>query len=110
MSHWFLPNPASVSPGVLAAQVTPPGVGTMLQPSIVSERLKEFFFPKSEAPVFFHCNREGLLQMAVEWFSDRNIFMIINGPMSQEWYDIADDCHGKVAIFEIGRASCRERV
>lgn len=101
MSHWFLPNPASVSPGVLAAQVTPPGVGTMLQPSIVSERLKEFFFPKSEAPVFFHCNREGLLQMAVEWFSDRSIFMIINGPMSQEWLDIAADCQKPVNVFDI---------
>ena len=100
MSRWFIPNPASVSPAVLAAQVTPPGIGTMIQPAILSERMKEFFFPRSEAPVFFSCLREGLLQMAVEWFSDRNIFMIINGPMSQEWYDIADDCRGNVTLYD----------
>ena len=101
MSHWFCPNPASVAPGVLASQVTPPGVGTMLQPSVVSERLREFFFPHSEPPVFFSCTREGLLQMSVEWFSDRKIFMIVNGPMSQEWFDIADDCRGDVTIYDI---------
>lgn len=100
MNRWFLPNPASVSPGVLAAQVTPPGVGTLLQPSVVSERLREFFFPNAEPPVFFSCTREGLLQMSVEWFLDRNIFMIINGPMSQEWYDIADDCRANVTVFD----------
>ncbi len=101
MSRWFLPNPASVSPGVLAAQVTPPGAGTLLRPSIISERLKEFFFPKSELPVIFSCTREGLLQMSVEWFNDRNIMMIINGPMSQEWLDIADDCKKTVSVFDI---------
>ena len=100
MSRWFIPNPASVSPGVLAAQVTPPGVGTLLQPSLLAQRMKEFFFPDSETPVFFSCTREGLLQMSVEWFADRNIFMIINGPMSQEWYDIADDCHAAVTLFD----------
>ena len=101
MSHWFCPNPASVAPGVLAAQVTPPGVGTLLQPAVVSERLREFFFPHSEAPVFFSCTREGLLQMSLEWFHDRKIFMIVNGPMSQEWFDIADDCRSDVTIFDI---------
>ncbi|MBQ6519432.1 MAG: hypothetical protein IJI14_11980 [Anaerolineaceae bacterium] len=105
MSRWFIPNPASVSPGVMAAQVTPPGVGLRLQASVLSERMSEFFFPNSEPPVFFSCTREGLLQMSVEWFSDRSIFMIINGPMSQEWYDIADDCHGKVAIFDTAYTS-----
>lgn len=105
MTRWFIPNPASVSPGVLAAQVTPPGSGTMLQPSILSERMREFFFPNSEPPVFFSCTREGLLQMSVEWFSDRSIFMIVNGPMSQEWYDIADDCHAKVTIFDTAYSS-----
>ena len=72
----------------------------MLQPSVLSERMREFFFPNSEPPVFFSCTREGLLQMSAEWFTDRNIFMIVNGPMSQEWYDIIDDCHGKVTIFD----------
>ena len=105
MSRWFLPNPASVAPGVLAAQVTPPGIGTLLQPSIVSERLKEFFFPSSQPPVFFPCTREGLLQMAAEWFLDRNIFMIVNGPMSQEWADIAVDCHASVTVFDPGYAT-----
>lgn len=100
MSRWFIPNPASVAPAVLAAQVIPPGVGTMLQPSVVSERLREFFFPNSESPVFFSCTREGLLQMSIEWFRDRNIFMLVNGPMSQEWFDIADDNHVSVTIFD----------
>ena len=100
MSRWFCPNPASVAPGVLAAQVIPPGIGTMLQPSVISERLKEYFFPNAASAVFFSCTREGLLQMAIEWFSDRNIFMIVNGPMSQEWYDIADDCRGNVTLFD----------
>jgi aspartate aminotransferase-like enzyme len=72
----------------------------MLQPSVVSERLKEFFFPNSSSPVFFSCSREGLLQMAVEWFIDRHIFMIVNGPMSQEWYDIADDCRATVTLYD----------
>lgn len=100
MSRWFLPNPASAAPGVLAAQVIPPGIGTMLQPSVISDRIREFFFPKSQSPVFFCAVREGLLQMSVEWFSDRNIFMIVNGPMSQEWSDIADDCHVSLTIFD----------
>lgn len=100
MSRWFVPNPASVSPGVLAAQVIPPGVGTLLQPSVLADRMREFFFPNSERPVFFSCTREGLLQMALEWFSDRNLFMIVNGPMSQEWWDIADDCHSQVTLFD----------
>lgn len=100
MTRWFIPNPASVAPGVLAAQVTPPGVGTLLQSSAVAERLREYFFPDAQAPVFFSCTRAGLLQMAVEWFSDRKIIMIVNGPMSQEWYDIADDCRGDVTIFD----------
>ena len=100
MSRWFCPNPASVAPGVLAAQVIPPGIGTMIQPSVISERLKEYFFPKAASAVFFSCTREGLLQMALEWFADRNIFMIVNGPMSQEWYDIADDCRGTVTLFD----------
>lgn len=102
MTRWFIPNPASVSPGVLAAQVTPPSVGTLLQPSVVSERLREYFFPSFQPPVFFSCTREGLLQMAVEWFSDRKIIMIVNGPMSQEWYDISDDCRGDTEIFDAG--------
>ena len=40
MTRWFIPNPASVSPGVLAAQVIPPGVGTLLQPSVLSDRMR----------------------------------------------------------------------
>ena len=100
MSRWFVPNPASVAPGVLAAQVTPPGAGTMLQPSVVSQRMKEFFFTGSHMPVFFNCLREGLLQMSVEWFSDRKIMMMVNGPMSQEWCDIADDCGKQVTVFD----------
>ena len=100
MSRWFLPNPASVSPEVLAAQVTPPGSGTLLQPAVLSERLKEFFFPDAHTAAFFSCLREGMLQMVIEWFSDRNILMIVNGPMSQEWYDIADDCHAKTTVFD----------
>ena len=100
MTRWFIPNPASVSPGVLAAQVTPPGVGTLLQPAVLSDRMHEFFFPSSEKPVFFSCTREGLLQMSLEWFSDRNILLIINGPMSQEWWDIADDCHSQITLFD----------
>lgn len=100
MTRWFIPNPASASPGVLAAQVTPPGVGTMLQPSVAAERLREYFFPWAQTPVFFSCTREGLLQMAIEWFSDRRILMVVNGPMSQQWYDIADDCGGNTAVFD----------
>ena len=100
MSRWFLPNPASVAPNVLAAQVTPPGVGTLLLPAAVAERLREFFFPDYVLPVFFSCTREGLLQMAIELFTDRNILMIVNGPMSQEWFDLADDCRGNVSIFD----------
>lgn len=105
MSRWFIPNPASVLPGVLAAQVTPPGIGTMLQSAVLAERMKEFFFPHSETPVFFSCLREGLLQMVLEWFSDRKLFMIINGPMSQEWYDIADDCHNNVTLYDSAYSS-----
>lgn len=100
MSRWFIPNPASVEPTVLAAQVTPPGVGTLLQAPILSERLREFFFPSSVSPVLISCLREGLLQMTIESFSDRKILMIVNGPMSQEWFDIADDCRGNVHIFD----------
>ena len=100
MSRWFLPNPGSVSPEVLAAQVTPPGSGTLLQPAVLSERLKEFFFPDAHTAAFFSCLREGMLQMVIEWFSDKNILMIVNGPMSQEWYDIADDCRANVTIFD----------
>ena len=100
MSRWFIPNPASVAPNVLAAQVTPPGIGTLLLPSMAAERLQEYFFPDAVPPVFFSCSREGLLQMSIEWFSDRKILMIVNGPMSQEWFDIADDCRGDVTIFD----------
>ena len=100
MTRWFLPNPASVSPNVLAAQVTPPGIGTLIQPSVLSERMREFFFPSAQSVVFFSSLREGLLQMVIEWFADRSVLMIVNGPMSQEWYDIADDCRGNVTIFD----------
>ena len=100
MTRWFVPNPASVAPGVLAAQVTPPGVGTLLLPSTVAERLREFFYPGMEPPTFLGCSREGLLQMSLEWFSDRKILMLVNGPMSQEWCDIADDCGITVSIFD----------
>ena len=100
MTRWFIPNPASVSPGVLAAQVTPPAVGTRIRSSVLSERLREFFFPSAQSAVFFSCLREGLLQMAAEWFSDKKILMIVNGPMSQEWYDITDDSRIDVTIFD----------
>ena len=100
MTRWFIPNPASAAPGVLAAQVIPHGSGTQQQSAVLSERMREFFFPDSQPPVFFCCTREGLLQMVLEWFSDRSILMIVNGPMSQEWYDIADDCRAPVAIFD----------
>ncbi len=100
MTRWFIPNPASVAPGVLAAQVTAHNAGLFQQPAVLSERLREFFFPDAEPPVLFCCSREGLLQMAIEWFADRNILMIVNGPMSQEWFDIGDDCRGSISIFD----------
>ena len=105
MTRWFYPNPASVAPGVLAAQVTPPNTGTLLQPQILSERLREYYFPSFQPPVFFSCTREGLLQMAVEWFSDKTIMMVVNGPMSQEWFDLADDCRGTTEIFDTAYGS-----
>ncbi len=102
MTRWFIPDPASVAPAVLAAQATPPVLASRQLPDRVSDRLREYFFPECQAPVFFSCLREGLLQMAVEWFADKNIIMIVNGPMSQEWYDLADDCRGAVTIFDSG--------
>jgi aspartate aminotransferase-like enzyme len=100
MTRWFIPNPASAAPNVLAAQVVPPGVGTLTRKEAVAQRMKEAFFPAFEQPAFFNCAREGLLQMAVEWFADKKIAIVVNGPMSQEWYDIADDCRAHATIFD----------
>ncbi len=100
MTRWFIPNPASAAPNVLAAQVVPPGVGTLLKKEEAARRMQEFFFPAFEQPAFFNCAREGLLQMAVECFADRKILMAVTGPMSQEWYDIADDCGAHVTAFD----------
>ena len=102
MTRWFLPDPASAAPSVLAAQVSPPALAAQQLPVRAADRLKEYFFPECQQPVFFSCGREGLLQMAVEWFADKNVLMVVNGPMSQEWFDLADDCQGAVTIFDSG--------
>ena len=88
MAISFIPNPCSPAPEVLAAQAKPPESGSNITVDEICERLKEVFFNGAEQISLFSCSRQGLYQVVFSGFIYKKALICINGPVSQEWYDI----------------------
>lgn len=97
----FLPSPCAVPPEILAAQAIPPDSPACVSAATAGSRMREYFFPGSETVDFFPYVREGLYRMVLDFFAGKNILLLSNGPLSQEWFEIAQDDGGeKIYLFD----------
>ncbi len=102
MSANFNPLPSYVAPEILAAQAQLPPKSPSEFTSQLKSKLISVLFPESAALDFFCCTREGLYEMALSSFVQRDVLFCINGPLSQQWYDISKSLDIAADILETG--------
>ncbi|MHC1772577.1 MAG: hypothetical protein AB9907_12785 [Flexilinea sp.] len=100
MSSNFNPIPAYVAPGILAAQAQPQPVSPAALQLRLETRLKELLFPEAAALEFFCCSREGLYEAVINSFAQNEILVCVNGPFSQQWFEIAKAMGIDTAILD----------
>ena len=96
----FKPIPADVSPVVLAAQAKSQPLSISDFQIDLKTRTKELLFPDAYLLEFFHCSREGLYEIALNSFVQKEVLICVNGPLSKQWLDISKNMEINVSIFD----------
>ncbi len=92
--------PGNVFPDVSGAQAKPPDKNFDLLASNTAEKLKETLYPDAASIHFFPCMKEGLYECTWASFFKGNALVCVNGPLSQEWFDIGKTLGFTADLFD----------
>ncbi len=96
----FNPMPSAVSPAILAALARPQPGSLVEFTSQLKPKITSVLFPDAIALELFSCGRAGLYELAISSFAQKEALFCINGPLSQQWYDLAKSFDIETDIIE----------